>query len=113
AQDDLESILAQKRAIAEQLASAKRNFEVGTATITDQQEAQARYDLTLAQEIAAGNALEVQRAALAQLIGRPVGEAEVLRPGVVLQAPQPTDESTWVQQAIDSSLLVQQQRINR
>lgn len=112
AQDDLESIRAQKRAITEQLAAARRNFEVGTATITDQQEAQARYDLSAAQEIAAGNALEVQRAALAQLIGRPVGEAEVLRPGVVLQAPQPSSEQTWVQQALDSSLVVQQQRVN-
>ena len=40
AQDNLATIGAQKRAISEQLASAKRNFEVGTATITDQQEAQ-------------------------------------------------------------------------
>ena len=36
---------AQRTAIAEQFAAAKRNFEVGTATITDQQEAQARLDL--------------------------------------------------------------------
>ncbi|HLT26842.1 MAG TPA: TolC family outer membrane protein [Zeimonas sp.] len=112
AQDNLETIRAQKRAITEQLEAAKRNFEVGTATITDQQEAQARFDLTVAQEIAALNALEVQRALLAQLIGRPVGELEVLRPGVTLQPPQPASEADWVQQAIDSSLAVQQQRVN-
>jgi len=35
---------AQKAATAEQLAQAKRNFEVGTATITDTYDAQARYD---------------------------------------------------------------------
>ncbi len=112
AQDNLETIHAQKRAIAEQLEAAKRNFEVGTATITDQQEAQARFDLTVAQEIAAQNALEVQRALLAQLIGRPAGELEVLRRGVALQPPQPTSEAAWVQQALDSSLAVQQQRVN-
>jgi len=112
AQDNLETIRAQKRAISEQLEAAKRNFEVGTATITDQQEAQARFDLTVAQEIAATNALDVQRALLAQLVGRPTGELDVLRRGVLLQPPQPTSESAWVQQATDGSLAVQQQRVN-
>lgn len=112
AQDGLETIRAQKRAISEQLEAARRNFEVGTATITDQQEAQARFDLTVAQEIAVENALEVQRALLAQLIGRPAGELDGLRPGVLLQSPQPASEAAWVQQALDSSLPVQQHRVN-
>ncbi len=46
AQDTLALVRAQKTAISEQLAQAKRNFEVGTATITDTHEAQARYDLS-------------------------------------------------------------------
>ena len=45
AQDTLVLVRAQKAAISEQLAQAKRNFEVGTATITDTHEAQSRYDL--------------------------------------------------------------------
>ena len=53
AQDTLQTTRANKAAISEQLASAKRNFEVGTATITDTREAQARFDLATAQEIAA------------------------------------------------------------
>lgn len=111
AQDNLDTIRAQMRAISEQLASAKRNFEVGTATITDQQEAQARYDLALAQEIAAVNELEVRRAALAQLIGRPVGDVDVLRQGLTLEGPQPARESDWLQNARENNLLVQQQRV--
>ena len=51
AQDTLTTARAGKTAIAEQLASAKRNFEVGTATITDTREAQARFDLSTAQEL--------------------------------------------------------------
>ena len=39
--DSLTFVKAQKAAVAEQLASAKRNFEVGTSTITDTREAQA------------------------------------------------------------------------
>jgi outer membrane protein len=95
AQDNVTTIQAQKRAISEQLAAAKRNFEVGTATVTDQQEAQARFDLALAQELAAQNELEVRRAALDQLVGQPAGLLEVLRPGVTLQGPQPARESDW------------------
>ena len=53
AQDTLAFVQAQKAAVSEQLASAKRNFEVGTTTVTDSREAQARYDLVVAQEIAA------------------------------------------------------------
>ncbi|MFP5406589.1 MAG: TolC family protein, partial [Gammaproteobacteria bacterium] len=111
AQDNLDTILAQKRAISEQLASAKRNFEVGTTTITDQQEAQARFDLTVAQEFAALNDLAVSRAALAQLIGRPVSELEVLPRGVALQRPQPALESAWVASARSDNYSVQQAQI--
>ena len=58
AEDTLALVGAQKIAIAEQLAQAKRNFEVGTATITDTHEAQARFDLAVAQEISAQNDLD-------------------------------------------------------
>ena len=42
AQDNVFLIREQKKFVAEQLASAKRNFEVGTATITDSREAESR-----------------------------------------------------------------------
>ena len=70
AQDTLATTRANKAAISEQLASAKRNFEVGTATITDTREAQARFDLATAQEIAADNDLRHQ-ADRARPAGRP------------------------------------------
>ena len=59
AQDALASVQALKTAVSQQLAAAQRNFEVGNATITDSREAQARYDLAVAQEIAAENDLHV------------------------------------------------------
>jgi outer membrane protein len=60
AQDVLASIGAQKDAFAQQLAQARRSREVGTAAITDVNDAQTKYDLTLAQEIAGRNDLEVK-----------------------------------------------------
>jgi outer membrane protein len=99
AQDVLASVQAQKTAITEQLASAKRNFEVGTATITDTHEAQARFDLAVAQEFAALNDLEIKRTALEQIIGKPAGELASLRPGLVLAEPQPAQIDKWVKSA--------------
>ena len=86
AQESLNFVQAQKSAVSEQLAAAKRNFEVGTATITDTREAQARFDLVIAQEIAAENDLQVKRLALDQTVGtaqiKPLGlqiEADIAR----------------------------------
>lgn len=99
AQDAMSFLGAQKIAISEQLASAKRNFEIGTSTITDTNEAQARYDLADAQEIAARNDLEVALSKLQQIIGVPPTPLSVLRPDVKLSAPQPAQIDTWVASA--------------
>jgi outer membrane protein len=99
AQDVISFLGAQKTAITEQLESAKRNFEVGTATITDTHEAQARFDLALAQEIAAQNDLEVKRNALAVITGQVPPELRSLRSGVKLSSPQPSSLDQWVHSA--------------
>jgi outer membrane protein len=96
AQDTLTFVQAQKTAVAEQLAAAKRNFEVGTTTITDSREAQARYDLVLAQEIAAENDLRVKKLALNQLVGRPAVEPRPLVAPVALPELLPADPQAWV-----------------
>ena len=99
AKDTLSTSSANKAAIAEQLASAKRNFEVGTATITDTREAQARYDLATAQELAADNDLRVKRVTLDQLVGRVGVEPRPLAVPVVLPPVAPSTVDPWVSQA--------------
>lgn len=111
AQDILTFLQAQKTAIAEQLASAKRNFEVGTATITDTNEAQASYDLVIAQEIAAHNNLEVARNVMQQIIGKAPALLATLRPGVKLNAPEPAVIETWVNSAEQQNFGVVGQQI--
>jgi outer membrane protein len=94
--DALATVQASKKAISEQLASAKRNFEVGTATITDTREAQARYDLALAQELAATNDLQVKRVALEQVVGKANLSPKALAKPVTLPALQPALVDDWV-----------------
>lgn len=69
AQDKMTLMAAQKKAIVSQLEQAKANFEVGTATVTDVNEAQARYDLVLAQEIATENELQVAKRSVQAITG--------------------------------------------
>ena len=96
AQDTLGYVRALKEATAEQLASAKRNFEVGTTTITDTREAQARFDLVLSQEIAAENDLRIKRLALDVLVGKPGSQPNPLGPLNNVPPPQPADPEAWV-----------------
>jgi outer membrane protein len=108
AQDTLTFVRAQKEAVAEQLASAKRNFEVGTSTVTDTREAQARYDLVTAQEIAADNDLRVRKVVLDTLVGRTGADPKGLVPPVALPPLQPEDVNVWVQQSDNTHPLIRQ-----
>ncbi len=104
AQDSVRLTLAQKSAIAEQLEQAKRNFEVGSATITDTYEAQARYDLVSAQEIAAQSNLEIKMNSLQQLINAKPGQLQQRGQQFKPEAPQPPDIDKWVEEAQQNNL---------
>lgn len=106
AQDSLATAQAQKQAFAEQLAQARKSFEVGAATITDTHEAQARFDLTSAQEIAAQNDLDVRRRALEKIINQEAPRLAELRDTAKLLLPQPANMDDWVKQAEADSLNV-------
>jgi len=110
-QDNLFLVGAQKAAVAEQLASAKRNFEVGTSTITDSREAQARYDLVVAQEIAFQNDLQVRKIVLDQLVGRPGSVPARLRVPAVLPPLVPADVNAWLSPAEDVHPAIRQARL--
>jgi len=104
AQDSVQLAEAQKIAITEQLEQAKRNFEVGSATIIDTHEAQAAYDLTVAQEIAAQNDLEIKKRTLQQLTNAMPQDLKHIGKEFKLEAPQPADMEKWVDEAQSNSL---------
>ena len=106
AEDNVAVSRNQKIAISEQLAQAKRNFEVGTSTITDTHEAQARFDLATAREIADQSDLDVKRRALEILIGKPMENLAPLRDKLNLPPPQPNDMAQWVEVAQKQNLQV-------
>ena len=108
--DSLAFVRAQKAAVAEQLASAKRNFEVGTATITDTREAQARFDLVIAQEIAAENDLTIKKSLLNQQVGTTDAQPVGVRLPLVLPAVA-GNEAEWTASTEQNQAQVQSKRI--
>jgi outer membrane protein len=110
AQDTLGVIEAQKAAIAEQLAQAKANFQIGTATIVDFNEARARFDLVGSQEITTTAELELRRRALQQIIGREAPRLRGVADAAQVAPPVPLDMQAWVDRATGNALsvLVQQ-----
>ena len=103
---NIELTQSQKDAVSENLAQAKRNFEVGTATITDTNDAQAKYDQIVAQEISARNDLDNKLAALRAIIGRPPRELKGFDRKFQPQMPEPNSLEPWVEKAIQDNFQV-------
>lgn len=112
ARDQLLALEGAKKATLEQLQQARREFEVGTKTIIDTNEAQARYDQIVAQEQVALGTLLVRRSELQTIIGRDLGTLAPLRDKPNLTTPQPADIQQWVRSAEDTSYGVQIARAN-
>lgn len=98
---------ANKQAITEQREEAKRAFEVGTKTVVEVHDAQARYDLATAQEIVARNDLLVKRQQLRLLAGKDFETLKGLKAGANVPAPQPADGEKWAETAEQAAAAVQ------
>lgn len=110
AQDVLDFAASEKDAIGKQLSLAKRNFAVGSATLVDVNDAQARYDLASAQQITAANDLAVKQEALRILVDTPPGELARLTAKLELLAPEPADMEKWVEAAVNESARIKSQK---
>jgi outer membrane protein len=105
AQDDLKTVEAEKKAVAEQLEFAKRNFEVGTSTITDQQEAQARFDLIRATEIRNRNDLAIKRTNLEKMLLISIPNfIDGIGSSIYVEKPSISDPKEWMKIARDKNL---------
>ena len=111
AEEHLNYLRMSKATIFQQLEQAKKNFEVGTATITDSQEAQSRFDLASAQEIVALNDLEVKRYALFTLVGKDFRDLNVLRTEATLNPPEPARMDAWLEAASQNNHLARAQQV--
>lgn len=108
--DNLAFAEANKEAIARQLDQSRRRFEVGLIAITDVQEAQAGYDLAVADEIAAGRLVASAREQLREITGQYYQFLAGPGTDLPLVPPEPADEDTWVRRALEDNLFLNAQR---
>lgn len=106
AEDNVGLAAEQKAAITQQLKQAKRYFEAGEGTVTDINEAQARYDTIVAQELAAQNNLEIKLRTIEQVVGKVYRRIDRLGNRLKLEAPFPADVESWLDFAQDHNPLL-------
>ncbi|MES2885552.1 MAG: TolC family outer membrane protein [Pseudomonadota bacterium] len=106
AAETLRAAEAQKSAIGRQLEQSKQRFEVGLSAITDVQDAQARADLAIAQQLQADFALSAARRALAQITGAAENKVVAVREDLPLSGPDPLNPQVWTDAAREANLAV-------
>lgn len=104
AADTLRFAQAEKGAFERQLDLGKQRFEVGLAAITETQEAQARFDLSTAQEITAEQQLASAREAVREITASPDAKLAPLRDEIPLRLPEPATVEPWLATARESNL---------
>lgn len=109
AQDNYQFSQAELRANSRQLEQTKQRFEVGLVAITDVHEAQARYDLSVAQNIDAENELNNEIESMRAITGKyhadfsPLRSDEALKSASVLTPPEPNDIEHWTKLALEQN----------
>ena len=106
AQDKIDLAGMQKAAILNQLQQAKANFDAGTATITDVNEAQARYDLIAAQEIAAINDHQIALRAVQAITGEIPPKLATVKADIKTHALEQSMDK-WLEVAAENDLNIQ------
>lgn len=102
--DNLAFAEAEEKSLSRQLDQAKQRFDVGLTAITDVQEAQAGYDRSVAQKIAAGNGVDNAREALREIIGVYLETQPALSENMPFVEPEPADLDTWTVTALEQNL---------
>lgn len=112
AEDQKEFARTEKNALGRQLALAKRQFEVGSGSLTDRHTVQARYDLVVADEIAAETALLSAQQQLRANIGEVQFPLAKLSVPFTMPALEPSDVEQWVKLGIDNSAQIRSAQLN-
>ncbi len=111
AQDSVAFSKAETEAVSKELAQTKQRFDVGLIAITDVHEAQSRYDLAIANQIAAQNGLDNMHELLQQITGRYHYDLLGLKVEIPLRNPNPEDIKKWVERAEKSNIDIQASRL--
>ena len=101
--DNLNAARSEERAIKKQLDQIHQRYEVGLSAITEVQEAQLAYDLSLAAKIRSEGAVYTAKESLNALVGREIVSLNGLVNDLNVSNPVPDSKEEWTKKAIENN----------
>ena len=111
--DNLNAAEAEEKAIQRQKDLAKKRFDVGLAAITEVQETQAAYDLTIVSRIARQAQLDSAQETLTSIIGRDITLLSPLADNFEISLPDPLDRESWVSLGLKNNYQLKSAKLQR
>ena len=111
--DSLNAARAEEKAIGRQKDLAKKRFDVGLAAITEVQETQAAYDLTVVSRIAREAQLDSAQEALTSIVGRDIKLLSPLIDDFEISLPNPLDRESWVSLGLKNNYQLKSAKLQR
>ena len=111
--DSLNAARAEEKAIGKQKDLAKKRFEVGLAAITEVQETQAAYDLTVVSRISREAQLDSARETLNSIVGKEITLLSPLKESFEISLPDPLDRESWVTLGLKNNLQLKSAKFQR
>ena len=111
--DNLNAAEAEEKAIQRQRDLAKKRFDVGLAAITEVQETQAAYDLTIVSRIARQAQLDSAQETLTSIIGRDITLLSPLADDFEISLPDPLDRESWVSLGLKNNYQLKSAKLQR
>lgn len=106
AEDNLQVAKSEKLNVEYQLNEMKKRLAIGSAAVTDLQEAQAGYDQANANEIDAQRKLRAAKTTLTEIVGTGELQLKNLRDALPLEMPNPNNLQEWSNLAQQNNLLI-------
>lgn len=111
--DSLNAARAEEKAIGRQKDLAKKRFDVGLAAITEVQETQAAFDLTVVSRIAREAQLDSAQETLTSIVGRDIKLLSPLIDEFEISLPDPLDRESWVFLGIQNNYQLKSAKLQR
>ncbi len=111
--DSLNAARAEEKAIGKQKDLAKKRFEVGLAAITEVQETQAAYDLTVVSRISREAQLDSAKESLNSIVGKEITLLSPLKDDFEISSPDPLDRESWVTMGLKNNYQLKSAKLQR
>lgn len=111
--DSLSAAKAEEKAIGRQKDLAKKRFDVGLAAITEVQETQAAYDLTVVSRIGREAQLDSAQETLTSIVGRDITLLSPLEDNFEISLPDPLDRESWVKLGLKNNYQLKSAKLQR